>query len=352
MATCLVTGGAGFIGSHLVEALVARGDTVRVLDDLSTGDVANLAGVRDRITFYCGDVRNRDLLRTAAAGVDRLFHLAGPPDGGARAQAPPPGTWARPSETLYVLAAAREAEIRRVVCASSCCVYGRVGAAPVAEFDRSVPVSQAGFRKLFDELHCLAFTALYGVETVRLRYSNTFGPRQGPSSAYARAVPAILKAMLAGESPALEDEPTDGHDFIYVDDVVHATVLAAEAPRVAGGVYNIARGRPAPLTEVVGHLNQLLGTCLEPVPRDVRPNDFVPRAIDISRVEQDLGFCPSTDLRQGLMKLLEYQLRSGGAWRAEAAAGQPQHRGPHFERRGPLPIVETDPGEFRDPGQP
>jgi len=330
MALCLVTGGAGFIGSRLVERLVARGEKVRVLDNFSTGLLSNLDRMRHEIEVVFGDLNNPDVLREAVAGVERLFHLAGPP-WTAEDLADPAARWAYPSETLQVLMAAREAGVRRLIYASSCGVYGSTGALAVKEDDWVLPESPYGFAKLAGELQCIGFTSLYGLETVRLRYSEIFGPRQCPTSPYAQELPGIVKAMLAGQAPALGEKADQYRDFLYIDDAVHATLLAADASRVAGQVYNIVRGRSVTLVQVVETINQILGKEIQPIRKGGASGPFETRNISGARAETTLGFCPSIDLRQGLLALLEH-------YRAQPAdpAGSPSSapvtppRGPHF----------------------
>jgi UDP-glucose 4-epimerase len=306
MAVCLVTGGAGFIGSHLVETLVEQGHTVRVLDNFSTGTAANLARVRDRITVVTGDLIAFDVVRDVTRGAELVFHLAAPPYS-LYGHADPLATHqAGSTGTLHVLIAARDANVRRVVYASSSTVYGHAPGRPLAEQHATQPLSPYAAAKLAGEHDCAAFTYLYGLDTVRLRYFNVFGPRQHPSGPYGQAILLILRQMLAGHSPVLRGDGLDHYDFSYVDDVVYGTVLAAEAPRVAGRAYNIARGRPTTLLEVVATVNSLLGTQILPTHSQGRQQDDLHNLAAIARAEAELGFCPATDLGQGLRKCLDY----------------------------------------------
>jgi UDP-glucose 4-epimerase len=311
MAICLVAGGAGFIGSHLVEALVARGNQVRVIDNFSTGLLSNLENVRHDIEIIFGDLNQSDVLGQATQGIELFFQFAMPshdtqdtPESAAH--------WAQPSECLQCLVAACAAKVRRLIYASSCSVYGQNAASPLTEDDWALPDTGAGFAKLAGELQCIGFTALYGLETVRLRLSHTFGPRQGPPNPHAQEVLAIVKTMLAGHSPVLDRAARTARDFVHVDDVVHAALLAADAPRVSGQVYNIARGQSATLLDVVAAVNQLRGTNIKPIwqERECRIGDEP--SIAIGRAEADLGFCPSIDLQQGLLALIEHHERHTG----------------------------------------
>jgi UDP-glucose 4-epimerase len=217
--------------------------------------------------------------------------------------------------TLHVLLAAREANVRRVVYASSCCVYGPADGHPRNEDARLRPLSPYAVAKLTGEQQCLGCTGLYGLPTVRLRYFNVFGPRQPPGSPYAAAVPHAVKQMLAGRGPVVPAGAAGQQDLIYVDDVVHANILAATAPRAAGRVYNIASGRLTAAPELVGALNDILGTRLQPAEALARPEEEFANAADVRKAEEDLGFCPATDLEKGLRRCLEYYLRkSNGSY--------------------------------------
>jgi UDP-glucose 4-epimerase len=313
MTTCLVTGGAGFIGSHLVDTLVARGFAVRVLDDFSTGTLTNLAFTRNNIELFFGDLTNAGFLRQVMKGVDFVFHHAsfpvwesglGDPDGPQENVV---------SATINVLRAAREARVRRLIFASSVEVYGRALSYPLSESSSFRPVSAAGLTKLAEEEQCIAYTRLYGLETVCLRYFNVFGPRQLASSPYAAIIPQILKPMLLGRRPILHGDGDDPQEFIFVADVVYANLLATEATRVAGRVYNIARGVPTTARELVNVVNGLLSTRLQPVLSAPRPKGELHNLANITRAQGELGFCTSTDLETGLQQCINYY----GRWRAE-----------------------------------
>lgn len=311
MANCLVTGGAGFIGSHTVEALLGRGHSVRVLDNFSTGALANLSKVRHEIEVLFGDLQDESIVQRAVQGIDLVFHLAVAPFGAFEAPEGPPPQALHAPETLHVLNAACKAKVKRVIYASSAKVYGNAPGPIIKETDRVLPHGAYALAKLAGEVHCVRFTYLYGLETVRLRYSNTFGPRQCPSSPYAQNLITIVKAMVANQPPVLENPASRYRDFIYIDDVVHATMLAAEASRVSGQVYNIGRGRPVNQLQIVALINEILGTQIWPIGQDQGAGTWT-KALDISRAESELGFCPSIDLRQGLQYLLEYYAKQGG----------------------------------------
>jgi UDP-glucose 4-epimerase len=309
MDVCLVTGGAGFIGSHLVKALVARKHVVRVLDNLSTGSLANLGRCAREVEVVTGDLADLDLVREMTEGVHVVFHLAA---------TPPEELPLLPSDfpfqcdvgTAHVLLASRDCHVRRVLFASSTQVYGPGQELPLAETDAVAPVSPFAVAKLGGEQVCSAFTLHFGLETVRLRYSNVFGPRQSAASPQARLVLEILTAMSAGEKPVLEGSGLEPQDLIFVDDVVRATLLAAAAPGACGRAYNIAQGRTTHGFEIVDTLNDLLDTRLAALPTGRPLEAEFQNLVDISRARAELGFSPTADLRSGLARCL--QSYSGG----------------------------------------
>ncbi len=338
MALCLVTGGAGFIGSHLVEGLIAHGHAVRVLDNFSTGLLTNLDKVRPQIELTRGDFADRPLLQGLLAGVDWLFHLAPPVR---ETNDPVDDTNARSAlttATLRLLDAARAARVRRVVFASTSYVYGHKNTGLLNEDVQPLPDTSYGFAKLAGEQHCLSATTLYGLETVRLRYAHVYGPRQCPTSDYARPLPLIVKSMLAGHPVVFGESEVGLHDYIYVDDAVHATLLAAEAPRVSGQVFNIASGRSWSAFDIVTLVNQILRL-------DHRgPSEFAPASgtspqrLDITRAEAGLGFCPSVSMWQGLIWLIEYYADQGRLPLANKVIAAHGRKPPHF--RMPRPATD------------
>jgi UDP-glucose 4-epimerase len=307
MSLCLVTGGAGFIGSHLTEALVAGGYAVRVLDDFSTGDPANLASVRSRIELVEGDVGNLEMVREAMRDVEVVFHQAALPSV-PRSVADPVSTHhACATGTLNVLLAAREAEVRRVVYAASSSAYGNTERLPKRESDPTNPLSPYAVAKLAGEQYCQAFTHVYGLETVRLRYFNVYGPRQSPDSPYAAVIPLFLRALLAGRSPHIHGDGQQSRDFTFVADAVRANLLAAEAPaNVSGKVYNVACGRRTTLLDLVARINGLLGSAVEPTHGPARPGDVRHSQADIAAARADLGYQPRVHVEQGIRLCLEH----------------------------------------------
>jgi UDP-glucose 4-epimerase len=302
----LVTGGAGFIGSHLVDALVAAGHEVRALDNFSTGSRDNLKAVRGRVQVIEGDVTSPEDLRRATEGVELVFHqaaLASVP----RSVADPLATHeACATGTLRVLQAAREAGVRRVIYAASSSAYGNSTAAVKREQDPVSPLSPYAVAKLAGEQYCAAFTQVYGLETVRLRYFNVFGPRQPPDSPYSAVIPLFITAMLEGRSPTVHGDGAQARDFTAVENVVQANLLAAQAPGVAGKVFNVACGASVSLLELIDTLNGFLGTRIRPVHTEPRPGDVRHSRADISRAKADLGYCPSVSWEQGLRRCLAH----------------------------------------------
>jgi UDP-glucose 4-epimerase len=311
MAQCLVTGGAGFIGSHLTEALLARGHQVRVLDNFSTGRRDNLAAVIDRIEVVQGSIADREAVHAAVKGVRWLFHLAALPSVQRSVEDPGATHEACATGTLQVLHAARHEGVRRVVYAASSSAYGDTPGAVRHEDHPVAPLSPYAASKLAGEHYCRAFTMTYGLETVRLRLFNIFGPRQNPYSPYSGVIPLFLAAMSAGRRPTVYGDGQQSRDFTYVDNVVQALLKAAEAPTAVGNVYNLGNGGTVCLLDLIAHLNQLLGTHLHPVHRPPRSGDVRHSQADISRARRDLGYEPTVSFPEGLRRTLE-------AFRAEA----------------------------------
>jgi UDP-N-acetylglucosamine/UDP-N-acetyl-alpha-D-glucosaminouronate 4-epimerase len=306
MSLCLVTGGAGFIGSHLVDGLLESGHSVRVIDNLSTGNLANLAHVRDRIEMMEGDITNAKRVESAMRGVELVFHQA--------ALASVPRSVADPVSTnrvcvdgtLNVLLAARDAKVKRVVYAASSSAYGASASLPKRETDLTLPLSPYAVAKLAAEHYCAAFTEVYGLETVRLRYFNIFGPRQPPDSPYAAVIPLFFEAMLAGRNPVIYGDGQQSRDFTYVADAVQANLRAGTAPKASGKVYNVACGSRTSLLELVSKINALLGTKLYPIHEKPRPGDVKHSQADITPAKTELGYVPQFDIDQGLQKCFEY----------------------------------------------
>jgi UDP-glucose 4-epimerase len=279
----LVTGGAGFIGSHLVEELVRRGRTVRVLDNLSTGHRRNLAAVASRVDFVEGDILDPVAVRAAMHGVRRVFHQAALRSVPRSVDDPQSSNRVNVEGTLNVLVAARDARVERLVYASSSSVYGRADVLPLVETMPPQPVSPYAVSKLAGEYYCQVFTRVYGLATVGLRYFNVFGPRQDPASQYAAVVPRFIAAAFAGESLEIHGNGLQSRDFTYVGNVVAANCLAAESDRAAGEVFNVACGRQHTLD---------------------RPGDVRHTRADITKAQDLLAYAVVTDFEQGLARTI------------------------------------------------
>ncbi len=304
MPTSLVTGGAGFIGSHLVEGLIARGERVRVLDDLSTGNDANLKPVRERIEFIAGSVTNADLVRQAVQGCAVIYHLAAIPSVAKSVEDPRLVHEVCATGTLNVLEAARQAKVRRVVFAGSSSAYGDQPGDTRKEDDLLVPLSPYAAAKLAGEHYASAFTAVYGLETVRMRFFNVFGPRQDPSSPYSGVIALFIAAMSQRRQPTIFGDGLQSRDFVYVANVVEAMLLAAQAPAANGRVYNIGFGTSTTILDLVAALNQLLGNDIKPIHAPPRAGDVRFSRADISRARRELGYDPQIPFLEGLRRTL------------------------------------------------
>jgi UDP-glucose 4-epimerase len=298
----LVTGGAGFIGSHLVEELVRRGCSVRVLDNLSTGHRDNLGAVGDRIEFVEGDILDPATVRAAMQGVRRVFHQAALRSVPRSVDDPQSSNRVNVEGTLNVLVAARDAGVERVVYASSSSVYGRTDVLPLVETMTPQPVSPYAVSKLAGEYYCQVFTRVYGLATVGLRYFNVFGPRQDPASQYAAVVPRFIDAAFRGESLEIHGDGLQSRDFTYVGNVVAANCLAAERPRAAGEAFNVACGHQHTLMDIVERLRGLTvgNGALRWHHTPDRPGDVRHTRADITKARRLLDYEPRTDFDDGL----------------------------------------------------
>jgi len=306
MRKFLVTGGAGFIGSHIVEALVGRGERVRVLDNLSTGRLENLQSFAEQVDFIEGELTDPVTVARAVRGVDCIFHEAALASVPRSVERPLDTHTACATGTLTLLDMARRAGVRRLVYAASSSAYGDQPTSSKRETDLPAPISPYGAAKLAGELYCQAFAATYGFETVALRYFNVFGPRQDPDSPYSAVIPLFITAMLDGRSPTIYGDGLQSRDFTYVANVVHGNLLAADAPGVSGRMFNVANGRSTSLLSLIEQLNELLGTSVEPVHAAARPGDIRESLADISAARRDLGYEPQVPFEEGLRRSIGY----------------------------------------------
>jgi UDP-glucose 4-epimerase len=306
MRTMLVTGGAGFIGSNIVEALVDRGDRVRVLDNFSTGYRHNLDGIDGEIEIIEGAVQAPDVVAEAVAGVDCVFHQAALASVPRSVERPLDTNEACVTGTVNLLNEARKAGVRRVVYAASSSAYGDQPFSSKRETDLPAPLSPYAVAKLAGEYYCQAFCHTYGLETIGIRYFNVFGPRQDPDSPYSAVIPIFITKLLRGESPTIHGDGYQSRDFTFVENVVHGNLLAADSLKGVGQTINIANGRSTTLMSLLQKLNELLGTAIAPDHTDPRPGDVRDSLADISRARELLGYEPPVSFDDGLTRSIDY----------------------------------------------
>lgn len=306
MGTYLVTGGAGFIGSHLAGALVERGERVRVFDNLGTGHRKNVAQLADRIEFIQGDLVDRGAVERALDGVDVVFHEAALASVPRSVETPLDTNASCVTGTVNLLDVARRCGVRRVVFAGSSSVYGDQPTPAKHERLLPAPLSPYAAAKLAGEYYCQAFTATYGLETVTIRYFNVFGPRQDPKSQYAAVIPKFVTEMLAGRRPTIYGDGKQSRDFTYIDNIVHGNFLAAVAPAAVGRKINVACGQSYNLLELVAGINRVLGTDIQPVFEPARSGDVRESLADISLARELLGYEPIVGFDDGLRRTSEY----------------------------------------------
>ncbi|HZD92819.1 MAG TPA: SDR family oxidoreductase [Candidatus Sulfotelmatobacter sp.] len=308
MAKYLITGIAGFIGSNLAHALVARGEEVRGIDDLSHGRMENLDGIHDRVDFRNADITDDAAILSACSGTDYVLHQAAR-GSVPRSLADPVGSnHANITGTVKVLQAGREAGVKRVVLASSSSVYGNTPTLPKHEGMPCAPISPYAVSKYAGELYAQSFACLLNVETVSLRYFNVFGPRQHPTSEYAAVIPRFIRSMLAGEQPVIFGDGKQSRDFTFIDNVVSANLLACQAPaeRVSGKVFNVATASSVSLNEMYSLLQELTGHKAAASHAPPRGGDVRDSLADNSRAAEAMGYRPTVDFKEGLRRTVEW----------------------------------------------
>ena len=298
----LITGGAGFIGSHLAARLVADGQRVRVLDNFASGKLANLQAILPQIELVTGDVRDDAAARAAMKGITVVLHQAAQPSVPLSVADPATTYSVNVTGTLNILTAARDAGVRRVVLASTSAIYGDDPTSPKVETMTPRPISPYASSKLADEQLCSVFHSCYGLECVALRYFNVFGRGQDPNSAYAAVIPKMVDLLRRGERPVIFGDGEQTRDFIFVSDVVEANLMAATAKVKPGSLYNIASGRPTSLNEVLRTLEQLLELSATPDHHPERAGDIRHSLADVSKARLELGFTARTSLEEGLAR--------------------------------------------------
>lgn len=303
MANYLVTGGAGFIGSHISEELIRRGHAVRVVDSLVTGFSRNL---RPGVEFVEGDLAQPAVARAAVAGMDYVIHQAAIPSVPRSVERPEESHRANVDATLQVLLAARDAKVRRVVFAGSSSVYGDTEVLPKTEAMPTRPLSPYALQKLMGEMYMQMFTQLYGLETVTTRYFNVFGPRQDPGSPYSGVISLFIKALSEGTRPVIYGDGGQTRDFTYVANVVDGVLRCAETPGVGGEVFNIATNGRVSLNQLLETLKKIFGSTVEPIYKDARTGDVRDSQADITKAERLLGYRPTVSLEDGLRQTVDW----------------------------------------------
>jgi len=308
----LVTGGAGFIGSHLVERLVRDGASVRVVDNFSTGKRGNIAPFMDKIELIEGDITNPTVCAKACLGVDVVLHEAALPSVPKSVADPVTPHRANVDGTFNMLLAAKDAGVRRFIYAASSSAYGETPTLPKVETMPSQPLSPYAVQKLTGENYCGAFARCYGMQTLCVRYFNVFGPRQDPTSQYAAAIPAFITAILDDHPPTIYGDGEQTRDFTFVDNVVQANLLAARAPQVKGETVNVACGEHVTVNAICSEINRLLGKKVRPTYVPPRPGDIKHSWADISLAERLIGYRPTVSFAEGLRRTIHWYAETAG----------------------------------------
>ncbi|RJQ52685.1 MAG: SDR family oxidoreductase [Actinobacteria bacterium] len=319
MTRYLVTGGAGFIGSNIVEELLRRGDSVRVLDNFSTGFRSNLNGMLQDIDLIEGDLRSYERVHNAVRGVEVVLHQGALPSVPRSIQDPLTTNAVNITGTLNVLLASRDEDVRRVVYASSSSVYGESVTLPKLEDMPLAPLAPYAVAKLGGEAYCQAFSRVYPLETVCLRYFNVFGPRQDPGSQYSAVIPKFVTRMLEGKAPVIYGDGEQSRDFTYVENVVSANILAASVDGVSGESFNVGCGTAVSLNETVDILNDILATSITPVYAPPREGEIRDSLADIRKADTLLGYEVKCDFHSGMRSVVDWYRRRMAE--ADAAAG-------------------------------
>jgi UDP-glucose 4-epimerase len=306
MATYLVTGGGGFIGSNLAAALLDRGHTVRVIDNFATGREQNLAAIRDRLTLVRGDIRDPDAVAQAITGADYVLHQAALPSVPRSIEKPVETNDVNVNGTLVVLEAARRAGVKRVVFAASSSAYGETPTLPKIETMAPDPLSPYAASKLAGEAYLKVYHQCYGLETVSLRYFNVFGPNQDPQSQYAAVIPRFVTAALEGRQPTIYGDGLQSRDFCHIENAIEANLLACTAPGAAGKVYNVACGVRTTLLDVLDKLSAIVGRRVEAKHEPERAGDIKHSLADIDRARSILGYTAPVSFEEGLARTVDW----------------------------------------------
>ena len=310
----LVTGGAGFIGSHLVDALLSADCDVTVLDNLSTGHLANLRHIENRITFYKGDIRNQEILIKAAKDCDIIFHLAAVVSVPQTVDNPLDSAMVNDMGTLYVLEVARKNNVKRVVLASSCAVYGDDPDLPKREIMNPKPQSPYAVQKLFGEFYARLYFELYGLGTVCLRYFNVYGPRQDPSSLYSGVISIFMNKASSLDLPVIYGDGDQYRDFIFVKDAARSNLLAANADEAVGKTFNVGTGKFIRINKLWEMISQRAGINVEPEYQGSRPGDIRESVANIDYARKTLGFNPEYSFEKGLKETFDWYQDQQNKW--------------------------------------
>lgn len=300
MTSVLVTGGTGFIGSHLVEGLLEKGFNVRVLDNLSNSKIDNISHIKDKIEFVKGSITDLDTVKNAVKDIDYVFHQAALGSIQRSIEKPLDSHHVNVTGTLNILIASRGSGIKRIINASSASLYGGIEEIPKRESMKPVPLSPYASSKLAAEFYLEAFYHLYGLENVSLRYFNVFGPRQNPDLEYAAVIPKFIKAMMYDNKPTIYGDGEQTRDFTFVKDVVNANILSMEAKKIGCEVLNIACGRQTNINNLVSILNRIMDKNIKPVYTDPRLGDPRTSLADISKATETIGYTPKYTFEEGL----------------------------------------------------
>lgn len=309
MATYLVTGGGGFIGSNLARALVERRESVRILDNFATGREQNLAGLLDKLTLIRGDIRDAAAVGKAMAGVDYVLHQAALPSVPRSIDHPVETNDVNVNGTLVILQAARAAGVKRVVFAASSSAYGETPTLPKIETMSPDPLSPYAASKVAGEMYLKVFHACYGLETVALRYFNVFGPHQDPQSQYAAVIPRFVTAALEGRQPTIYGDGLQSRDFCHIENAIEANLLACTSPKAAGKVMNIACGVRTTLLDVLDRLGAIVGRKVTAIHEPTRAGDIKHSLADIGRARELLGYTARVSFEEGLARTVEWYKR-------------------------------------------
>lgn len=307
----LVTGGAGFIGSNLVERLVIKGEKVRVIDNFSTGKAENLQPFLNEIELVNGDIRYLNTVIEAMKDVDYVLHQAALPSVPRSIETPLESNDVNTNGTLNLLYAAKEADVKRFVYAASSSAYGESPTLPKVETMQTSPLSPYAVNKLAGEYNCKAFYNVYGLATVAVRYFNIYGPRQDPNSYYSAVIPKFIKMLLSGEAPTLYGDGEQSRDFTYIENVINANLLACKAPEKAfGRVMNIACGERITLNKLVSELKKLLNVDINAIQGDPRPGDIKDSLADVGLAKELIGYQPEVLVDEGLKRTVKWFLKN------------------------------------------